>query len=228
MKKSIIIAAVLVLTGAWSGHFYFLPVQKASALDSAPVLEHSIAEEKKIIVGLDSQTLTYFEGERIIGEIKISSGLKRTPTPLGEFEVLVKRPVVHYAGPNFNYPNTKWNLMFKRKEGGNYYIHGAYWHSKFGQPMSGGCVNVSYADMEPLYNWAEVGTKVTIKEVADRHQKGSVVLSEGTVYYLGQDLRYPFPSPEVFFSWGWKFEDVRFANPADLAMPLGPIVEFRI
>ena len=28
--------------------------------------------------------------------------------------------------------------------------------------MSHGCVNVSYANMEPLYWWAQVGTKVLI------------------------------------------------------------------
>ena len=41
-------------------------------------------------------------------------------------------------------------------------IFWAYWHNKFGQPMSHGCVNVGYDNMEGLYNWADAGTKVTI------------------------------------------------------------------
>jgi lipoprotein-anchoring transpeptidase ErfK/SrfK len=45
----------------------------------------------------------------------------------------------------------------------NYYIHGAYWHHNFGHPMSHGCINVAYANMEGLYNWADVGTPITIE-----------------------------------------------------------------
>jgi hypothetical protein len=59
-----------------------------------------------------------------------------------------------------------------------------------------------------------------------RHPWGSVVVDPtGTVFFLGTDLRYPFPSPEVFFSWGHKFSDVVVANSADLSMPVGPVVQ---
>ena len=37
------------------------------------------------------------------------------------------------------------------------------WHHNFGRPMSHGCVNVSYEDMEKLYNWAEEGTRIIIE-----------------------------------------------------------------
>lgn len=63
-------------------------------------------------------------------------------------------------GTTYNYPNTKWNLSFLP----HYYIHGAYWHNNFGHPMSHGCVNVSYNDMEQLYNFVDVGTPVTIHD----------------------------------------------------------------
>ncbi|MBX4187133.1 MAG: hypothetical protein KW802_02665 [Candidatus Doudnabacteria bacterium] len=58
-----------------------------------------------------------------------------------------------------------------------------------------------------------------------RHPRGSVVNDHGTIYYLGKDLRYPFPSGEVFFSWGHAFKDVLPANSYDLAMPVGEIVQ---
>ena len=85
------------------------------------------------------------------------------PTPTGDFEILAKVPIKNYGGSgfNFSYPDTKWNLHFTTRYW-RYYIHGAYWHDNFGQPMSHGCVNVSYENMEPLYWWAEVGTKVKI------------------------------------------------------------------
>ncbi|MFH0951427.1 MAG: L,D-transpeptidase, partial [bacterium] len=44
-----------------------------------------------------------------------------------------------------------------------YYIHGAYWHNNFGQPMSHGCVNVAYDNMEDLYWYAQIGTKVIVE-----------------------------------------------------------------
>ncbi len=118
--------------------------------------------EKLISVNLKTQTLAYSLGGKVLEQFPISSGLPRTPTPAGDFEVLQKRPVVHYLGPDFDFPNTKWNLKFKNGSALSYYVHGAYWHSAFGKPRSHGCVNVSYENMERLYTWAQVGTKVKI------------------------------------------------------------------
>ncbi len=122
-----------------------------------------ITTNKHIFVSLKDQTLQYFEGDQLIGQFKISSGVRGMPTPPGEYTVLIKKPVVDYKGPTYDFPNTKWNLMFKANVPLNYYIHGAYWHHNFGHPMSHGCVNVAYADMEGLYNWADVGTPITIE-----------------------------------------------------------------
>jgi lipoprotein-anchoring transpeptidase ErfK/SrfK len=118
--------------------------------------------QKEIDVDLSTQTLTYFLGPYQIGKILVSTGVKYLPTPPGEYSIIKKIPVVRYKGINYDYPNTKWNLQFKFQKQGSLYIHGAYWHHNFGHPMSHGCVNVSYADMEPLYNWADMGTKVVI------------------------------------------------------------------
>jgi len=117
--------------------------------------------EKIIKVDIAQQHLFYYFGDKLFGSFPISGGVKALPTPEGEFSVLAKVPVKHYGGVGFDYPNTKWNLHFTTKKY-RYYIHGAYWHNNFGQPMSHGCVNVSYANMEPLYWWAQVGTKVLI------------------------------------------------------------------
>lgn len=117
---------------------------------------------KRITISLKNQDLRYFEGDKLIGTFKISSGLPGTPTPPGEYTILAKKPFVDYRGPDYNFPKTKWNLMFKTGTPLNYYIHGAYWHNNFGHPMSHGCINVSYANVEPLYNWADVGTKISI------------------------------------------------------------------
>jgi lipoprotein-anchoring transpeptidase ErfK/SrfK len=94
-----------------------------------------------------------------LGSVPVSTGLLRTPTPRGEFSILRKVPVKHYIGEDFNLPNTKWNLEFKR----SYYLHGAYWHNQFGiRPMSHGCVNIAYKDVEELYKFLDVGDKVKV------------------------------------------------------------------
>ncbi len=61
-----------------------------------------------------------------------------------------------------------------------------------------------------------------------RHARGTVVIGENaTVFFLGSDVRYPFPSPEVFFSWGHNFSELVKASEADLEMPVGPMAELK-
>ena len=127
-----------------------------------PLDPNPVKLEKLIKVDLTKQHLTYYFDNKIFGSFPISGGLSYTPTPKGEFKILDKVPVKHYGGADFNYPNTKWNLHFTTQRY-RYYIHGAYWHNNFGQPMSHGCVNVDYENMEPLYWWTQYETKVIIE-----------------------------------------------------------------
>lgn len=118
---------------------------------------------KTIRVSLKNQRLSYFTGQYKVAEIKVSTGVRGRETPKGEFFVLEKKPVARYKGEGYDYPNTKWNLLFSRGRLGGYYIHGAYWHNSFGRPKSHGCVNVSYKDMPALYAWAATSTKIIIE-----------------------------------------------------------------
>ncbi|MDO9509717.1 MAG: L,D-transpeptidase, partial [Candidatus Magasanikbacteria bacterium] len=106
-----------------------------------------------------------------VGQAPVSTGLIGMDTPNGEFKILRKRPVVHYKGPGYDLPNTKWNLEFKK----SYYLHGAYWHNQFGiKPMSHGCVNIAYENAEKIYIFLSVGDKVV---VTGKTPKGKVQLS---------------------------------------------------
>ena len=119
--------------------------------------------DKLIKVSLKDQRLSYYFGGKLLESFLISSGVRGMLTPKGNFTILDKVPSKTYGGTgyNFYFPNTKWNLHFFTGKL-RFYIHGAYWHHNFGHPMSHGCVNVSYADMQRLYDWAQVGTKVII------------------------------------------------------------------
>ena len=141
------------------GDGFFDGVEVSSGYD--PISARPFKIEKKIEVSLSKQRLSYAFGGITLEEFPISSGLPRTPTPLGRFTVLDKVPVKHYGGVGFDYPNTKWNLHFPTGQY-RYYIHGAYWHNNFGNPMSHGCINVAYKNMERLYTFANLGTQVII------------------------------------------------------------------
>lgn len=129
----------------------------------SPTNPQAILGEKKIEVNADLQSLTYYFNDIALDDFLISTGRPNTPTPMGEFKVLAKVPSKNYGGPgySFSFPNTLWNLHFTT-DYWRYYIHGAYWHKNFGQQMSSGCVNVHYDNMENLYNFADIGTKILI------------------------------------------------------------------
>jgi len=111
-----------------------------------------------IDVDLSAQRLTAYEGNTPVRSTLISAGLPRTPTPTGQFRVYVKYASILMSGPGYYLPNVPYTMYFYR----NYAIHGAYWHSNFGHPMSHGCINLPTPEAQWLYNWASVGTPVKI------------------------------------------------------------------
>jgi hypothetical protein len=115
--------------------------------------------KRLVQVDLNRQQLTYFFNGIKLGTMPVSTGQTKTPTPPGSYNIMRKVPIVHYVGPGYNLPNTKWNLEFKR----HFYLHGAYWHNQFGiRTMSHGCVNMAYRDVEKLYAFLQVGDTVEI------------------------------------------------------------------
>lgn len=131
------------------------------------ILETDTTKTKKIVIDINSQTLYAYEGENIFMQEKVSTGLKDTPTPRGIFKIMTKTPSRYMQGPlpgissqEYDLPGVPWAMYFT-KEGGA--IHGTYWHQKFGQKWSHGCVNLPTSEAEKLYNWTPIGTKVIVK-----------------------------------------------------------------
>lgn len=115
--------------------------------------------ERRVEVDLSTQQMKYFFNGVEVGQVPVSTGKKGTETPVGEYKIFRKVPVVHYKGPGYDLPNTKWNLEFKK----TFYLHGAYWHKQFGiRPMSHGCVNIGYVDAEKVYKFLQVGDSVKV------------------------------------------------------------------
>lgn len=131
-----------------------------SSQTPAPPAGHGTAGEKWIDVNLSTQTLVAYEGQTPVYRAVVSTGTSRYPTVVGTYRIYVKyrsaRMRGSYGADSYDLPNVPHVMYFYR----GYGLHGTYWHNNFGTPMSHGCVNLTQADAEWVYNWAPVGTKV--------------------------------------------------------------------
>jgi lipoprotein-anchoring transpeptidase ErfK/SrfK len=114
---------------------------------------------KRIELDLSDQRLTAYEGETEVLSALVSTGIARYPTPPGEYKIIRKVRSQVMSGPGYYLPNVEWVSYFL----GGYAIHGTYWHSNFGQPMSHGCVNMTNDDAKWVFAWAPLGTPVTVR-----------------------------------------------------------------
>jgi hypothetical protein len=76
-----------------------------------------------------------------------------------------------------------------------------------------------------IANLPSVIMGAAVNKSTQRHTRGTLVSDKGTVYFMGRDYKYPFPSEAVFLSWKNRFAEVVPANSADLAVPTGPFVQ---
>jgi LysM repeat protein len=111
-----------------------------------------------IDVNLSAQQLTAYEGNTPVRSTLVSTGLARTPTLTGQYRIHVKYASTLMSGPGYYLPNVPYAMYYDR----GYSIHGTYWHSNFGHPMSHGCINLPTPEAQWLFNWASVGTLVNI------------------------------------------------------------------
>lgn len=114
----------------------------------------SRGEEKWIEISLNEQKLRAWEGNRLIMETPVSSGLW-APTPIGNFSIWYKTRSQRMKGGSkelgtyYDLPNVPNNMFFYQ----GFAAHGAYWHNNFGHPMSHGCVNMPLSTAAQLFEW---------------------------------------------------------------------------
>jgi lipoprotein-anchoring transpeptidase ErfK/SrfK len=111
-----------------------------------------------IDVDLSQQVLYAYEGDAIVASFLISSGVREHPTVTGQFHIYVKYVSALMTGEDYYLPNVPYTMYFYKSYG----IHGTYWHSNFGVPMSHGCINMYTPDAKWLYYWATEGTLVNV------------------------------------------------------------------
>jgi lipoprotein-anchoring transpeptidase ErfK/SrfK len=121
---------------------------------------------KEIVVSVSQQYMWAYEDGMTVSETYVSTGTAETEavtTPVGYWSVLTKFDVQTMegtiSGEYYLVEDVPWVMYFDNL--GNA-LHGTYWHSNFGYPMSHGCVNLPLGIAEFLYGWTEIGTPVTV------------------------------------------------------------------
>jgi lipoprotein-anchoring transpeptidase ErfK/SrfK len=134
---------------------------------------------KRIVISLSKQQLWAFDGSHYVMSSLVTTGNPALPTPTGHFPILGKYSPFTFVSPwplgsQYYYaPSpTTYALLFDNR---GYYVHDAPWRGNFGpgsnaamgtpgQNYTGshGCVNVPFTMMQPLYQWATIGTVVDV------------------------------------------------------------------
>lgn len=134
-------------------------------------------EPKHIEVDLSAQRLYAFEGDHKVYDFLISSG-KWNKTPTGTFHIWGKFRYTKMEGGNprlhtyYYLPNVPYVMFFSNDQvaaSDGFSLHGTYWHSNFGHPMSHGCVNMKTEEAAIIYDWSQpnLGGKRSTQASAD-------------------------------------------------------------
>ena len=113
-----------------------------------------------IEIDLSEQHLFAWKGSDRVFSTIISSGKAKTPTYPGAYNIQRKYPQDRMRGADYDIPDVPSVLYFDR----GYAVHGAYWHSNFGTPVSHGCVNLPIDNAKWLFDWTQIGTDIVIHE----------------------------------------------------------------
>ncbi len=115
-------------------------------------------DEFWIDVNLSSQTLYAYQGSNMVNSFIMSSGTAKHPTVTGQYRIYLKFRADDMQGPGYYLTNVPYVMYFYK----GYGIHGTYWHTNFGTPMSHGCINLPTEDAKWLFERTQEGTLVNI------------------------------------------------------------------
>jgi hypothetical protein len=111
--------------------------------------------EKWFDVDLDEQVVIAYEGEKPAYATLTSSGSKKWPTAPGLYRIWIKFAETNMSGQMgdedpYSVATVPWTMFFAK----DLAFHTAYWHDKFGDARSHGCLNLAPRDARALYFWA--------------------------------------------------------------------------
>ncbi len=146
-----------------------IDVGQVITIPSVDVLfPHPLVPGKRIEVDLKTQTTYAYENEVPIYTFTVSSGISRTPTIDGQFQILFKEEAAFARRWQLDMPY--FMAIYEEDEGFFNGFHELPITSYgvrlspgvLGWPASFGCIILDVGDAETLYTWADVGTFVRI------------------------------------------------------------------
>jgi hypothetical protein len=112
--------------------------------------------ERWVDIDLDRQVLVAYEGERPVYATLVSSGSGKYPSATGVFRMFAKLAETDMNGQMgdeapYSVATVPWTQFYSR----DLALHTSYWHDRFGEPRSHGCINLAPIDARFLYFWSE-------------------------------------------------------------------------
>jgi hypothetical protein len=115
--------------------------------------------QRWIELNLFEQTTAVYQDGQLIFATLTTSGAGKYYTRPGLFRITEKLDVTHMTGGDepdgsdrYYLQNVPWTMYFDQRRA----FHAEYWHDHLGYRSSHGCANLSFADAEWLYQWAQV------------------------------------------------------------------------
>ena len=132
------------------------------------LLPFPVIPNKRIVISIDNQRLWAYENGELVAKEVISTGMDRSPTQPGIFQVQTHDPNAYASVWDLTMPN--FIGIYEAWPGFMNGIHGLpvlsngrrLWANVLGQPASYGCIILDLPASEWLYNWAEEGVVVEI------------------------------------------------------------------
>jgi tetratricopeptide (TPR) repeat protein len=134
----------------------------------APLLKPVV--EKRILVDISEQRAYIYENDELIYEFIISTGEPGRDTATGEFEIQSKIPMAYASTWNLDMPYWLGIYWAGPLENGFHAVPTVrdtgqtMWDGYLGQRVSYGCIILSMEDAKTLYDWADMGTPVSIRQ----------------------------------------------------------------
>jgi len=163
-------AALATLTDGKPGHALLVPIAdvrpKMTEADVA-----ALVPERWIDMDLTTQRMHAVVGKKVVHTAIVSSGKKGWETPTGTYHIMyrVENETMTSesigAEENYRLENVLYTQYFTNE---GHALHYSWWKTpeSFGKPSSHGCLSETLRDAEYFWQFAGVGTRVTIRGVS--------------------------------------------------------------
>lgn len=129
-----------------------------------------VVPNKRVVIDISSQNMMVYENGAVLNTYVVSTGVSDSPTMAGIFQIQTHE--INAYASNWDLYMPHFMGIYEAWPGFMNGIHGLpllssgqrLWASTLGSPASYGCIILNLAAAEDLYNWAENGVVVEIKQ----------------------------------------------------------------